>query len=60
VPHARSSAGPERKSPTLWPRHPDDGIERAIEARRDENEALKQLVVRLSEIVLNDTTDGKK
>jgi hypothetical protein len=51
----------ERHSPTLWPACPNEKapIEFAIEARAEENRLLKNLVVRLSEIILRDVTDTK-
>ena len=51
----------ERSSPTLWPIGPSENtsVESAIEARQEENRLLKNLVVRLSEIILKDTA-GKK
>jgi hypothetical protein len=50
----------QRHSPTLWPACPSEkaSIEFAIEARGEENR-LKLLVVRLSEIILSDVTDKK-
>jgi hypothetical protein len=51
----------ERNSPTLWPIGPSEktSMEIAVEAREEENNLLKNLVRRLSEIILKDVT-GKK
>jgi hypothetical protein len=51
----------ERNSPTLWPNSPNEktSLEIAIEVREEENRLLKNLVRRLSEIILKDTA-GKK
>jgi hypothetical protein len=59
--HSPLPADRQRQSPTLWPRHPDGEtpIELAIKAHKDENSALKNLVVKLSATILRSTTDEK-
>jgi hypothetical protein len=44
----------ERHQPTLWPQIPDHerGMKLTLESLQKENKGLKELVVRLSEIVL--------
>jgi hypothetical protein len=61
MPHVPSPARPKRQTPTLWPWQPDDEtpMELAIKARKHENGVLKNLVVKLSAIILRSTTDGK-
>jgi hypothetical protein len=56
VPYSLISTIPERNSPTLWPLSSDErtSIESAIRAWEEKNRVLKNLVVRLSEIILND------
>jgi len=55
----------ERNSPTLWPISPGEktsmetSMEIAMEARQEENRSLKTLVVRLSEIILQDIAGRK-
>ena len=61
MPHSLISTVPKRNSPTFWPRRPNDWtpMEFAVEVCEQENRVLKNLVVSLSEIVLN-TVIGKK
>jgi hypothetical protein len=55
------SAAAVRRSPTLWPRSPNDRTptEFALEVSEEENRALKKMVVGLSEIILESVV-GKK
>jgi hypothetical protein len=61
VPCSLNPTVPERNSPTLWPLRPNDRtpMEFAIEVCEQENRMLKNMVVSLSEIILN-TVIGKK
>lgn len=61
MPRSLNSTVPERNSPTLWPLRPNDRapMEFAIEVCEQENRMLKNLVVSLSEIILNSVI-GKK
>lgn len=55
MPRSLIPAAPERHPPSLWP--PERGdltrMELAVEACEQENRMLKNIVVRLSEIILN-------
>jgi hypothetical protein len=61
VPHSPISNIPVRDSPTLWPPQPHDWIpiEFAVRVCEQENRALKNLVVSLSEIILKDIIGSK-
>jgi hypothetical protein len=61
VPHSLISTVPERNSPTFWPLRPNDWtpMEFAIDLCEQENLALKNLVVSLSEIILKTMIGGK-
>jgi hypothetical protein len=61
VPRSLIPDFPERNSPTLWPPKQNDlmPIELAIQICEQENQTLKTLVVRLSEIVLNSVIDRR-
>jgi hypothetical protein len=61
VPHSFIFTVPEPNTPTLWPPGPNERtpLESAVEAREEENRALRSLVVSLSEIILK-TVTGKK
>jgi hypothetical protein len=61
MPHSLVSATPERNSPTLWPLSSDErtSIEFASKAFEEQNRALKNLIVSLSEILLNDVLGNK-
>jgi hypothetical protein len=61
VPHIPFTFISKQNSPTLWPLPPDDRtpMEIAIEAGEQENRALKNLVVSLSEIILKNVASKR-
>ena len=51
----------ERSQPTLWPESLNDetAMKLALESLKKENKRLKEMVVRLSEIVLRNIVEAK-
>lgn len=61
MPHTPFTFISKRNPPTLWPLPPEDRtpMEIAIEAGEQENSALKNLVVSLSEIILKNVASKR-
>jgi hypothetical protein len=61
VPRFPTSISLERNLPTLWPLQQNEWnpMQSAVDACEQENLALKHLVVRLSEIILNPVINDK-
>jgi hypothetical protein len=59
--HSHISAATVRRSPTLWPRSPNDRTpaDFALEVSEEENKVLKRMVVSLSEIILESVVSKK-